>query len=241
MNNPDPTNIPDQPNRLTKSGRRHLLGIPLLLIQYGVLMFGAAGRLNWTRGWIALGLWMFGLGLTFLIAGRSSAGVLNERGRPKPAAKGWDRVMVGIYGLFGLISLLVASLDAGRFGWSRLPLWLAILSGVLVLGGQLLNGWAMSANPYFSTLVYVQKDRGHQAVSTGPYRFVRHPGYAGSSLSSVGIPLMLGSWWGLLPALLAIATLVVRITLEERVLREELPGYTSYTQRIRWRLVPGIW
>ena len=111
---------------------------------------------------------------------------------------------------------------------------------VYALGSGLFS-WAMITNAYFSTAVRIQDDRGHQVCTTGPYRFVRHPGYVGASLQSLVMPLMFGSLWALIPGALAVLMLVIRTTLEDQTLHEELDGYREYAQKTRYRLLPGTW
>jgi protein-S-isoprenylcysteine O-methyltransferase Ste14 len=126
-------------------------------------------------------------------------------------------------------------------GWSAVPQWVVIVGYVLVTGGIAVTTWAQAVNPFFEPGVRIQKERAQQVITSGPYRFVRHPGYAAAIAMFVGIPLALASWRGLLPAGLAIALLVVRTGLEDRLLQAELSGYSDYARRTRHRLVPGIW
>jgi protein-S-isoprenylcysteine O-methyltransferase Ste14 len=136
---------------------------------------------------------------------------------------------------------LVAGLDA-RFGWSALldVGWHWLGAGTFA-GGLALISWAMMVNTYFSTVVRVQRERGQTVCRTGPYRYVRHPGYAGILLQSLGIPVLLGTWWALIPGIAAIGLMVIRTVFEDRLLRAELAGYQAYAQDVRFRLVPGIW
>jgi protein-S-isoprenylcysteine O-methyltransferase Ste14 len=136
---------------------------------------------------------------------------------------------------------LVAALDL-RFGWTReyATLWQAVSAGVyaLALG---LTGWAMISNAYFSTAVRIQADRGQQVCRSGPYRYVRHPGYVGFFFQALSVPIMLGSLWALLFAIPAGVLMVIRTYLEDNMLKEELPGYSEYTQEVKYRLLPGVW
>jgi protein-S-isoprenylcysteine O-methyltransferase Ste14 len=162
--------------------------------------------------------------------------------REKTDAKGWDRVLVGAVALYGpLATWLVAGLDF-RFGWSpAVPSALRWASAAVVALGMAFAAWAVVANRFFAAVVRIQADRGHKVVSDGPYRVVRHPGYAGGVWSWCVTPLMLGTLWAYVPALLTVAVLVVRTALEDRTLIEELAGYVEYTRRTRYRLLPGIW
>ena len=116
--------------------------------------------------------------------------------------------------------------------------WLGYALFVLSFAGQT---WPQAVNRHFEPGVRIQSDRGQTVIDTGPYAIVRHPGYTSGSLLALSVPLCLGSWWALLPALVVVAGLAVRTPFEERTLRAELPGYTEYTQRVKWRWVPGVW
>lgn len=101
--------------------------------------------------------------------------------------------------------------------------------------------WAMAANRFFSATVRIQEEHGHSVISQGPYRFVRHPGYTGGIIYQIAVPLVLGSWWALIPSLLAVACFILRTALEDHTLQAELDGYQTYAQRVRYRLLPGVW
>jgi protein-S-isoprenylcysteine O-methyltransferase Ste14 len=136
--------------------------------------------------------------------------------------------------------VIVAGLDH-LFGWSGLfPVWLNLLGILLVAAGYALSAWALAENRFFSGVVRIQAERGHAVCDSGPYRFMRHPGYAGNLLALPGIVLALGSWWTLIPAAAALVIALVRTALEDRTLQEELPGYREYARRVRFRLFPGI-
>ncbi len=137
--------------------------------------------------------------------------------------------------------VIVAGLDH-RFNWSpEFPLWLSVVGFLFIAFGYSFAAWAFVENRFFSSVVRIQTDRGHVVCDTGPYRFVRHPGYAGNILPLFGIVLALGSVWTLIPAAVATIIAVIRIVLEDQTLQEELPGYRDYTQRVRYRLIPGIY
>ena len=136
---------------------------------------------------------------------------------------------------------LVAGLDE-RFGWAGdLGVAWHVAGAVALAAGLELSSWAMIANAYFSTAVRIQDERGQRVVSSGPYWFVRHPGYVGLILEAIGVPLLLGSWWALIPGVAGAVCMAIRTSFEDRMLRAELPGYQDYAQRVRYRLVPGIW
>lgn len=155
--------------------------------------------------------------------------------------KRWDQVIMAIYSVILLVLLVVASLDAGRMGWSQVPLVVRVL-GWLGLGVALVLIWrVMAENTYLSERVRIQEERGHQVVTTGPYQYVRHPMYVGIIIAMLSVPLALGSWWALIPAVSIVALFIVRTALEDYTLYEELPGYQEYTRHVRYRLLPGIW
>jgi protein-S-isoprenylcysteine O-methyltransferase Ste14 len=176
---------------------------------------------------------------TFLL--RTSPETVAERGRPKEM-KDWDKVVAGLWGLAQYLVLpLVAGLDV-RFGWTLELSAPGHVAGAVVLAvGLGLFGWAMIANAYFSTVVRIQSDRGQTVCRTGPYRFVRHPGYVGAILQSLGTPFLLGSLWALIPGITEAALVIIRTSLEDRMLQAELPGYRDFVQEVRYRLVPRIW
>jgi protein-S-isoprenylcysteine O-methyltransferase Ste14 len=214
--------------------------IPLCfsLLITAICLFASAGRLNWSNAWVLLGL-SFLAGLAFTI-GRSPE--LTAERRNIKAGKSWDKVLVSITVLLGPIAMwITAGLD-DRFHWSARmsPLAFVAGAGVAMLGAALIVS-AMRSNPFFSSVVRIQKDRGHTVVSDGPYRFIRHPGYAGMSAFTLATPLILGSYWAFAPAAVTTAVTLLRIALEDQTLHNELEGYTDYARRVRYKLLPGIW
>jgi protein-S-isoprenylcysteine O-methyltransferase Ste14 len=207
-----------------------------------VILFLAAGRLDWTAGWVYLGMNFLTQALSAVVLLPRQPGMLAERSKVREGTKGWDRVFAPAIVVFGTLAVLVtAGLDA-RFGWSdpiSSSLWGLAL--VVAFGSQMFVLWAMASNPFFATTVRIQDERGQRVVSSGPYQIVRHPGYLGSLIYNLVIPLVLGSWWTFLPALLTIVLLILRTRLEDRTLQAELPGYRAYAAAVRRRLIPGIW
>ena len=172
---------------------------------------------------------------------RTNPETIAERGQPKEI-KDWDKIVGGLWSLAQFIALpLVAGLDA-RFGWTReLSTTWHIAGAVVFAIGLGLFGWAMITNSYFSTVVRIQTDRGQTVCRSGPYRFVRHPGYVGTILQSLGVPFLLGSFWALIPGIMAVVLMIIRTSLEDRMLQAELPGYQEFVLEVRYRLLPGIW
>jgi protein-S-isoprenylcysteine O-methyltransferase Ste14 len=164
-----------------------------------------------------------------------------EKGILDKGVTAWDKWIAALAGGAMIGSWVIAGLDA-RFGWTA-PIPLAYhLAGLLaMILGYGLFLWAMASNAFFAEGVRIQEERGHAVASTGPYRYVRHPGYVGAILSQLATPLLVGSPWAA-PASLASAVLyVVRTAMEDKTLLQELPGYREYAQQTRYRLVPGIW
>jgi protein-S-isoprenylcysteine O-methyltransferase Ste14 len=153
----------------------------------------------------------------------------------------WDRVLVSLIQLLFMALLVVGGLDAGRHHWTSLPIWLQAVGFVLMIAGLLGVGWAMGQNPYFESTVRIQEDRAQHVIDTGPYRLVRHPGYSAALILMLGMPLVLGSAWALVPAALMVVVLVVRTAKEDRFLQANLQGYREFAQRTRYRLIPGVW
>ena len=216
------------------------IGIQLLIIA-GVL-FISSGRLDWWMAWVYLGVFVVGVSVNSLVLMRISPELIAERAEQMRAdAKDWDRILASLWGLMSIVALLIAGLNM-RFGWSpQIPPALELVALVFVMVGSGLSSWAMISNAFFAGTVRIQKERGHTVATGGPYRFVRHPGYAGWIVSGVALPLMLGSQWALIPAGLAVVALIVRTAFEDQMLQEELDGYKDYAQRVHYRLVPGIW
>jgi len=226
---------------LDRSGAKRVVVVILQVAVTGVLLFVCAGRLDWMLGWVYVGLSILILVFNAFFLLRRHPEVVNERGRWAKNTKGWDKVWAAVYAPMPLITVAVAGFDAARFGWSEMPLALSALGIAMFLAGNLLFTWAMISNPYFATTVHIQDDRGHQAVTSGPYRYVRHPGYVGAILLSIGTPIVLGSWWALIPAGLAAMLFIPRAAMEDRTLQEELGGYAEYAERVPYRLLPRVW
>ena len=178
-----------------------------------------------------------------MLAARRHPDLLAERARfmQHENAKPWDKILAPLVGLGGGLVPLVAGLDV-LFDWSpTFSLPVKILSLVIILAGYALGSYALIENRFFSGMVRLQTDRGHQVVSSGPYRWMRHPGYAGALLTYLATPLFLDSLWAFLPTAFITIVLVIRTALEDRFLQDELEGYRDYARRVRYRLLPGVW
>jgi protein-S-isoprenylcysteine O-methyltransferase Ste14 len=226
--------------KLDRSGINRIFQVLGSLVFFGVILFAAAGRLDWWEAWISLAIYLSGVLTNGLWSIRHNPEMMNERGRIGANAKSWDKVIGIFYMLFLIGIYVIAGLDE-RFAWSMAPVWVKILGGIGFVLSMALTFWVMSANTFLSTFVRIQDERGHTTVTGGPYRFVRHPMYVGILFISWGMPLLLGSWWALIPGGLNIILFFVRTALEDKTLQAELPGYVEYSLKVRYRLIPGIW
>jgi protein-S-isoprenylcysteine O-methyltransferase Ste14 len=220
---------------------RLILGI-LVLLLYILALFLLAGRWDWVQGWVFIGLILMGQTSCALFLRRKSPELLRRRARIGEGTKPWDKVWLAGFMVLYLAIPCVAALDAGRYGWSRMSpaLW-PVGAGLYIVFLAFVT-WAMAENPFFEKTVRIQHDRNHRVVDTGPYRFLRHPGYTGVILSYIlPPPLLLGSWWALVPAGVTTGWFVLRTALEDRTLRKELDGYEEYANRVRYRLIPFVW
>jgi protein-S-isoprenylcysteine O-methyltransferase Ste14 len=213
-------------------------------IGYGGVIILASGRLDWVWGWA---IWAV-VG-AFLVAHPLILVPINpellaerEKGTQDKAVKTWDKWIAALAGgVFPIASWIVAGLDI-RFQWTGpLPLGYHLVGLLVMVLGYALFLWAMACNAFFSEGVRIQTERGHSVTSSGPYRYVRHPGYVGAILSQVSTPFLLGSPWALIPSVASGVLYMVRTYFEDKTLREELPGYQEYAQQTRYRLLPGVW
>ncbi len=217
------------------------LVIVVILIPFLPLL--VSGRWNWWEAWVFGVVYALGFVISRLLVAQRHPDLLAERAHSleQENAKSWDKVLAPIVALGGAVLLLVAGLDV-RFGWSAgFSMPLKIVALLLIVAGYAFGTWAMLANRFFSGLVRIQTERGHHVVSTGPYRWVRHPGYAGAVVTYFTMPVVLDSAWAFVPAVLLTIALVIRTWLEDQTLQGELVGYAEYARRVRYRLLPGVW
>jgi len=223
---------------------RIIILLLLVVVVMPLLPLLITGRWGWWQAWVYAAVAAAGFVLSRVLAVRHQGpGLIAERARflDQPEAKSWDKVLSPIVAIGAGLVPLVAGLDV-RWGWSPPNgLGVHLLGLALLLIGYAVATYALVENRYFSGVVRIQTDRGHKVVSSGPYAWVRHPGYAGALLSYVGVPLLLDSRGAFVVALLLGAALVVRTRLEDSTLQAELPGYREYALRVRYRLLPGVW
>jgi protein-S-isoprenylcysteine O-methyltransferase Ste14 len=212
-------------------------------VAYGLILFLAAGRVDWIWGWAQLVVLAAFLAAHPLLLIPINPELLaeRERGFRDEGVKRWDKWIAGLAGGMLLPLWVIAGLDV-RFHWTgEIPIAFHVGGLLANILGYALFLWAMVSNAFFSEGVRIQKERGHTVATGGPYRYVRHPGYTGAIVSGLATPFLLGSLWALIPAAISATLYVVRTGLEDKTLMEELPGYKEYAQQTRCRLLPGLW
>ena len=218
--------------------RAAVIRISVGFLMWGGLFFGSAGTLRYWEAWLFLGTLFFPM-LFFSAYLIIKDPELVERRLRSKEKRSQQKLVIKLTALLWLVGFLIPGLDR-RFGWSSVPTSVVVVADLMVLVGYLLFFLVLLENSYAGRTIQV--DEGQTVITTGPYAAVRHPMYSGVTLMLLFAPLALGSWWAVLP--LAISTplfLVLRITDEEKAMLEELPGYEEYTQRTKYRLIPGVW
>jgi protein-S-isoprenylcysteine O-methyltransferase Ste14 len=198
---------------------------------------------NWWQAWAYAVVSILAFIISRILVNRRHPDLIAERARFMEAkdTKPWDKVLAPVLGIGSVLILVVSGLDK-YYGWtpaSSLTVNLIALFGILF--GYAFSSWALIENRFFSGTVRIQTERGHHVVSTGPYRIVRHPGYAGGLFGYIFIPLLLDSYWAWIPTILLCIVMIVRTALEDKTLQAELPGYKEYAQKTKHRLVPWVW
>jgi protein-S-isoprenylcysteine O-methyltransferase Ste14 len=210
------------------------------LVGMGVALFWSAGRIDWWPAWAALAVMTGWIIATAMIIFRLNPDLLAERLGPRKGAKSWDTAILSMLGLVQLVRYIIAGLDQ-RYGWTGgLPLSVQMVALIACALGYTLVTWATASNTFFSQIVRIQPERGHVVVTGGPYRYVRHPAYLGAILYELAVPVLLASWWAMIPSGLGAILLILRTALEDRTLQTELAGYVDYARQVRYRLLPGV-
>jgi protein-S-isoprenylcysteine O-methyltransferase Ste14 len=209
----------------------------------GLLLFLPAGTLAWLQAWLFLALFdgcmlVFGWWLK-----KTDPDLLAERMKSPISAgqKPRDRVVMGAIGVSMGAWLVFMAFDARRFGWSHVPPWAQLLGAALIVASFYAWAGVLRANRFAVTSIRLQPERGQTVISSGPYAIVRHPMYADALLLLVGVPLLLGSLWGLAGLVLFVPLMAARTLGEEAMLLDGLPGYRDYATKVRYRLLPGLW
>lgn len=223
------------------SGIKFVISSILKVASFFLLVFWGAGRLDYWQGW-GFVILMLITGVIAFILFKNNKDLLKERLKPGPGMKWWDKVFwaFNILLYFGVLGIGI--MDGGRFMWTQsIPLWVYIVGYVGYVFGAGIVFWGMWTNNYFSSVVRIQKDRGHKVITGGPYKYVRHPGYVGASIFMLSIGPILGSLWAMIPGGLWVIAVIIRTYLEDKTLQKELEGYKEYTKKTKYRLIPGIW
>lgn len=208
----------------------------------GLVLMLSAGRWNWGAGWLYVFIFLAFDAATALVVIPRAPELLIERSGRVPNVKAWDKVIMPLAaGVLPLVGWILAGLNE-RWSWGPVVSPAGQLVGfLLTVISHGLIVWAMGTNPFFSAVVRIQTERGHKVADKGPYRIIRHPGYLGAILFSVGVPLLLESWWAVIPGLASVVLYLLRTALEDQTLMEELPGYGQYVDQVKFKLIPGIW
>jgi protein-S-isoprenylcysteine O-methyltransferase Ste14 len=211
-------------------------------LAFALALFLPAGRLTWPEGWIFLGMFFLFYACVTIWLLRHNPALAQERLHLGTRdQQGWDKLLFPLMAVAPLAGMALMAFDAVRFHWSSMPVWLQALGALILLGSFTLLFLTFRENSYLAAVVRVQNERGQMVISSGPYRFVRHPMYTGIIIFMLGMGFLLGSWYGMLFEVVFAAILAGRAVLEERTLREKLPGYSTYMSRVKYRLIPRIW
>lgn len=215
----------------------------IVIVVFPLVPMIISGVWNWWEAWVYALLHILGFIASRVLASRRHPDILEERAASMEMqdAKSWDKSLAPLMALGPLLTLIVVGFDKLQ-GWTTPFAFNAKIAAVIVMVlGYAFGTWALMENKFFSGVVRIQSDRGHHVVTTGPYRIMRHPGYAGALWMYLATPILLDSLWAFIPTVLLLVVTVIRTSLEDRTLQEELPGYKEFTSRTRYRLFPGIW
>ena len=227
----------NQPLSKSQLARLVISRVTGFLVVMSLLFFIPAGTWNYWQAWMFMGTLLLVATINILYLLKNDPALLERRMRMRER-EGQQRKIIGVSLIFFLLSYLLPGFDQ-RYDWSQMPAWVAILGDVIVVAGFLFVLWVFKTNTYTSRIVEVEA--GQKVISSGPYAIVRHPMYVGAFLVYAASPLALGSYWAVLPGLMILPVLIFRILDEEKLLLRDLPGYREYTQKVKYRLLPGIW
>jgi protein-S-isoprenylcysteine O-methyltransferase Ste14 len=216
------------------------LTVAALVVVFAGFVFMNASRLGWTLGWIYVGIVAATLAINLACLGLWNPELIRRRMRVSKFSKTWDKVWAVLFGV-AMIAIYVVAVMEARDRVSSAPGAAWLLGLAIFVPGWALAIWSMVVNPFFEKTVRIQTEHGHRVIDTGPYVYMRHPGYVGFAGWMLSTPLLLTSTWAFVPALISVVLLVIRTALEDRTLHEELPGYAEYAARVRFRLIPGVW
>jgi len=223
----------------TKSkARKRMLQVVIQFVIFALILFATSGKPGWIWAWAYMGVNVVLLAINALVL---TPELMAERGEVKENIESWDKTIGLLGSIFTLATIILPGLDL-RFGWSPQMNSIVHIVGLIFYAlGMGLFTWSMSSNPFFSAVVRIQVDRDHVVATSGPYQFVRHPGYVGYITAWTATALALGSLWTLIPATLLLVIMTIRTALEDKTLMQKLEGYGEYANQVRYRLLPGIW
>lgn len=224
-----------------KSKATRIIKAAVIVLFLFVLIFVPAGTFRWPEAWLFLFLYFTMAIGTLTWMKKNAPDLLKERMSRKKERKSWDKKIMTVYPFLLISLLIVPGFDAVRFRWSKVPLVVKAFGFIGFFFAIGFAFWAVKANAFASDVVRIQDDRGHKVCTTGPYRYVRHPMYVGVVLGLLCFPLALGSLFAFIPAFLIFVLFILRTSLEDKTLQEELPGYEEYAQKVRYRLLPRVW
>ncbi|MEN8173968.1 MAG: isoprenylcysteine carboxylmethyltransferase family protein, partial [Chloroflexota bacterium] len=211
------------------------------LVVFALIWFGVAGRVTWWQGWLFLLFFILYSGILVWRLSKVDPELVRERNLPSDRAEAWDRVVMGIYTVILVLLLILCALDGGRFGWSAVPLGVQMIGWMLMITAGVIVWHVMMTNAYLSSWALIQDDRGQVVIEDGLYGLIRHPMYLGIMISFLGIPLILNSWWGMIPSVIIIGLFVYRTYREDQMLADSLDGYHEYSKKVTYKLLPRIW
>lgn len=225
-------------SEIMSKARKRILQVVIQYFVIALILFLTSGKLDWIWAWAYMGVNVVILAINAMVI---SPELMAERGEIKENVEPWDRTVALIGSIFTLVVIILPGFDL-RFGWSA-PLnpSVQILGLVFYALGMGSFTWSMVSNPFFSTSVRIQMDRDHVVATSGPYQYVRHPGYTSYCVAWIATALALGSLWTIIPATFIVISIVIRTALEDRTLLQKLQGYREYADKVRYRLIPGVW
>ena len=225
---------------LDKNGRLMILREYISRLVMLLILLGISGNWGWVNGWLFSFFALLTIIVVHWVVVRNNPDLYNERGAKHSDAKPFDAILLPCYALGGYAVLIIAALDE-RFSWSDLnSIWISMGIGLMILTAIITTS-AMASNPFFSSTVRIQKERGQEVVDSGPYHIIRHPGYMGGILFYLAAFCMLDSYWVLIPVLITLVIIIIRTKMEDDTLQNELEGYSDYSKNVCYRLIPGVW
>jgi protein-S-isoprenylcysteine O-methyltransferase Ste14 len=227
---------------LVKSEKRRVIQFSIFTFIIALMFFISAGTIYWLNAWIIILIWCVCSLISEILLYKFNPELIVERSGKRGNIKTFDRVLHPIMDTFTIFLFILPGLDVVRFRWSAfMPIALIITGIILNIFSYIIKVWSMVSNKHFEESVRIQEEREHTVCTSGPYKYVRHPGYLGFIFMYISVPLICGSYWSLIPALIIIILLITRTFLEDKMLNNELKGYIEYSKKVRYRLFPGIW